>query len=151
MAQIYTLAPPPPAAPSLLITSPDSVPQQVPTPPPSDDASQETTSQGPLASLFIKPSQQSTTPGSQQVLSSAAKDHDNDDVDAEMTNTNTEESSVEAMLRDAGDAIPSPEYPVVSAERLAEVFDNAALGGNGFLPPVDVLFDEVVGLFVGAK
>ena len=151
MAQIYTLAPPPPAAPSLLITSPDSAPQQVPTPPPSDDASQETTSQGPLASLFIKPPQQSTTPGSQQVLSSAAKDHDNDDVDAEMTNTNTEESSVEAILRDAGDAIPSPEYPVVSAERLAEVFDNAALGGNGFLPPVDVLFDEVVGLFVGGK
>ena len=143
-AQIYTLAPPLTAS-HIIKASSDLIPQQVPTPPPSDDAFQDVNDlsayPGPFANLLPKPSQESSYT-SKQTLLRAANDKDDHSADKE-------ESSLEALLNNANDAIPAPEYPVVSAERLAEVFDNAAVGGNGFLPPVDVLYREVLGLFIG--
>ena len=149
-AQICTLNP----ASSALVPSSDiadPAPQQVPTPPPSENAAQDPTTNisesGPLARMFStsKSSSQSASAPQQALVHTSLDDTDMVTTDANVKDPNL----LDTLLANLNDEVPSPEYPVVSAERLAEVFDNAAVGGNGFLPPVGVLFRDVVRLLTG--
>ena len=139
-AQVYTLTRPLAKPPVV-----DVVPQQVPTPPPSDDSQGPTESspltQGPLASFFRKP---------HRLISSANPQHSS--LEQPPPSAQSDKDPLDRLLENENDdLVPAPEFPVVSAEKLAEVFDNATHAGNGFLPPVDILYEEVMGLFTGMK
>ena len=139
-AQVYKLSRP--------LTKPpivDVAPQQVPTPPPSDDTlgptETSTLTQGPLTSFFRKPHQ----------LISPTNAQESSQAQPPPSAQNDKDPLGRLLDNDDDDLVPAPEFPVVSAEKLAEVFDNATHAGNGFLPPVDILYEEVMGLFTGMK
>ena len=147
-AQICTLTPSATSISSLNGDLAPYAPQQVPTPPPSDDAAssaEKSAKQGPLAFLFQKAqenAQASTSASEQPPAMTNSSQEPNDE-------KTQEDETWEALVRDVNDKIPAPEFPVVSQEKLAEVFDNAAVAGNGFLPPVNVLFRDIVALVTG--